>query len=142
MRDKLILNDQTEIEIKSASALNDIRVLSQTKAEMVATWDKLTAGNLASVQLKNADGVTVGLYTDLVLVSETSAVQADGMILTSFNLREKTDQERLAERVAAIEAGQQAQDVQIAGMSEELTGTQIGLAETYEMIEGLAGVGA
>lgn len=54
-------------------------------------------------------------------------------------LRRKTDQERLAERVAAIEAGQQAQDMQIAGMSEELTGTQIGLAETYEMLEGLAG---
>ena len=139
MRDKLILNDQTEIEIKSASALNDIRVLSQTKAEMVATWDKLTAGNLASVQLKNADGVTVGLYTDLVLVNETSTIREDGAILTSFNLRRKTDQERLAERVAAIEAGQQVQDMQIAGMSEELTGTQIGLAETYEMLEGLAG---
>lgn len=139
MKDKFILNDQTEIEIESASALNDIRVLSQTKAEMVMTWDKLTADNLASVQIKNADDVTVGRYTDLVLVSEASTVQEDGTILTSFNLRKKTDQERLAERVSAIEAGQQAQDTQIAGMSEELTGTQIGLAETYEMLEGLAG---
>ncbi len=139
MKDKFILNDQTEIEIESASALNDIRVLSQTKAEMVMTWDKLTADNLASVQIKNADDVTVGRYTDLVLVNETSTIREDGAILTSFNLRRKTDQERLAERVAAIEAGQQAQDMQIAGMSEELTGTQIGLAETYEMLEGLAG---
>lgn len=139
MKDKFILNDQTEIEIESASGFNDIRVLSKTKADMTAIWDKLTADNLASIQIKNSDGVTVGRYTDIVLISETSTVQADGTILTSFNLREKTDQERLAERVAAIEAGQQAQDMQIAGMSEELTGTQIGLAETYEMLEGLAG---
>lgn len=139
MKDKFILNDQTEIEIESASGFNDIRVLSKTKADMTAIWDKLTADNLASIQIKNSDGVMVGRYTDIVLISETSTVQADGTILTSFNLREKTDQERLAERVAAIEAGQQAQDMQIAGMSEELTGTQIGLAETYEMLEGLAG---
>lgn len=142
MKDNLILNDQTEIEIESASALNDIRVLSQTKAVMVAIWDKLTADNLASVQIKNADGVIVGRYTDLVLVNETSTVMEDCTIRTSFNLREKTDQERLVERVVAIEAGQQAQDAQIAGMSEELTGTQIGLAETYEILEGIAGGGA
>lgn len=139
MKDKLILNDQTVIEIETASALNDIRVLSETKADMTAIWDKLTQGNLASVQLKNADGVTVGRYTDLVLANEMSTIQEDGTILTSFNLREKTDQERLSERIAAVEAGQQAQDTKIAGMSEELTGTQIGLAETYEMLEGLAG---
>lgn len=142
MRDKLVLNDQTEIEIESASALNDIRVSSPTKAVMTTMWDKLTANNLASVQIKNSDGVVVGRYADLVLVSETSTIQADGMILTSFNLREKSDQERLADRVTAIEAGQQAQDEQIAGMSEELTGTQIGLTETYEMLEGIAGGGA
>ena len=109
---------------------------------MVAIWDKLTADNLASVQIKNADGVIVGRYTDLVLVNETSTVMEDCTIRTSFNLREKTDQERLVERVVAIEAGQQAQDAQIAGMSEELTGTQIGLAETYEILEGIAGGGA
>lgn len=57
----------------------------------------------------------------------------------TLSLRSKTAEELMTERIMALEAGQQAQDTQIAGMSEELTGTQIGLAETYEMLEGLAG---
>ena len=52
----------------------------------------------------------VGTYTDLVLVSETSVVASDGTILTTYSLRPKTDVERLEEKVAAVEAGQQVQD--------------------------------
>ena len=73
---------------------------------MVSTWDVLTPENLKSVQVVNRDGTTVGNYSDLVLVSETSE-EKDGKIETSFNLREKTDVEK---RLDALEEGQEVQD--------------------------------
>ena len=85
-------------------------MLSADRAAMLATWELLTPGNLAQVQVKNGDGLTVGTYTDLVLVSETSVVASDGKVLTTYSLRPKTDVERLTERVAVVEEGQQVQD--------------------------------
>ncbi len=110
MKDKLILNDQTEIQIESGSALSDIKVLSQTKSDMIAVWDKLTAENLVSVQVKNADGVSVGNYANLILSSETSVEQKDGTVLTNFRLREKTEVELLKEEIDALKEGQEVQN--------------------------------
>lgn len=118
MKDKLILNDQTEIEIESASSLSDIRVISETKYDMISTWDAMTEENLKSVQIQNGDGVTVGNYADLVLESETSTVQKDGKILTSFHLREKTDVEK---RLDALEEGQEVQDGAIMNLGDAVS---------------------
>lgn len=93
-KDKLILKDGTEIELETGASLSAIGVLSADKPAMPATWDKLTPDNLSAVQIKNGDGLTVGNYTDLILVSETSTINTDGTILTYFNLREKTDMEK------------------------------------------------
>lgn len=93
-KDKLILKDGTEIELETGASLSAIGVLSADKAAMVATWDKMTADNLSTVQIKNGDGLVVGNYADLILVSETSTINTDGTILTYFNLREKTDMEK------------------------------------------------
>ncbi len=100
-KDKLILKDLTEIELETGASLSAIGALSADKAAMVATWDKLTPDNLAVVQVKNGDGLTVGNYTDLILVSETSTANSDGTILTYFNLREKTDMEKNLDNVTA-----------------------------------------
>lgn len=109
-KDKLILKNGAEIELEAGASLGALQVLSADRAAMLATWELLTPGNLAQVQVKNGDGLTVGTYTDLVLVSETSVVASDGTILTTYSLRPKTDVERLEEKVAAVEAGQQVQD--------------------------------
>lgn len=117
-KDKLIMKDGTEIELETGAGLGSLGVLSTDKAAMVSTWDRLTAENLSEVQIKNGDGLVVGSYTGLVLVSETSRVQADGSILTCYNVREKTDIERLEERVAAVEEGQTVQDGAIMDVAE------------------------
>lgn len=109
-KDKLILKNEAEIELEAGASLGALQVLSADRAAMLATWELLTPGNLAQVQVKNGDGLTVGTYTDLVLVSETSVVASDGTVLTTYSLRPKTDVERLEEKVAAVEAGQQVQD--------------------------------
>lgn len=109
-KDKLILKNGAEIELEAGASLGALQVLSADRAAMLATWELLTPGNLAQVQVKNGDGLTVGTYTDLVLVSETSVVAPDGKVLTTYSLRPKTDVERLTERVAVVEEGQQVQD--------------------------------
>ena len=117
-KDKLILKDLTEIELETGAGLGSMGVLSADKAAMVSTWDMFTPDNLSEVQIKNGDGLTVGNYTDLVLESETSTVHEDGSVLTYFNLREKSDLEKLSERVAAVEEGQTVQDGAIMDVAE------------------------
>ena len=109
-KDKLILKNGIEKELEAGGSLGALQVLSADQAEMLATWELLTPDNLSQVQIKNGAGLTVGTYTDLVLVSETSVVAPDGKVLTTYSLRPKTDVERLAERVAVVEEGQQVQD--------------------------------
>lgn len=119
MKDKLILSNQTEIEIESASSLSDIKVVSDTKYDMISTWDMLTENNLKTVQIQNNEGLVLANYADLILVSETSKIQADDTILTSFNLREKTDVEK---RLDALEDGQEVQDGAISDLGEAVSG--------------------
>ena len=115
-KDTLILKDKSVIELEAGASLNDIRVVSGSRAAMVDTWCRLTPDNLSAVTIKNGDGVAVGSYAGLVLENETSTILEDGSVLTSFNLREKTDIEK---RLEAVEQGQQMQDEGI----DELAGT-------------------
>lgn len=122
MKDKLILNNQTQIELEAGASLSNMMVLSETKYDMISVWDMLTPENLKTVQIQNGDGVTVANYSDLVLDSETSTVQEDGTILTSFHLHEKTEVELLKERIEALENGQEVQDDAISDLGEAVSG--------------------
>lgn len=106
-KDTLILKDNTVIELEAGASLADLSVAAADRAAMAAAWAKLTPDNLAAVQIKNGDGLVVGNYADLILVSETSVVASDGSILTTYHLREKTATER---RLDALETGQSVQD--------------------------------
>lgn len=122
MSSKLILNNQSQINIESGSSLSDIKVISETKSDMISTWDMMTEENLKSVQIQNVDGVTIANYKNLVLDSETSTIQKDGTILTSFHLREKTEVELLRERVEQLENSQEVQDGAIIDLGEAISG--------------------
>lgn len=108
--EKLILNNQSQLNIESGSSLSDMKVVSETKYDMVSIWDMLTEENLKHIEVQNEDGTVIGAYDNILLDSETSTVQPDGKILTSFHLREKTKVELLEERVKELEAGQEVQD--------------------------------
>ena len=116
MKDKLILKDNTTLEIEAGASLSVITVLSSTKEEMIEKWDKLTKENLSSVEIKNSDDVLIARYENLILVNETSVILEDRTISTSFNLRTKTDIEKLQEEVEKLKEGQHIQD----GAIEEL----------------------
>ena len=117
-KDKLMLKDETVVEMESGASLSDIKVVSDNKAAMVELWDNLTEDNLAKVTVKNSDGVVVGRYSDLIFVSETSTIQGDGTVITSFNLREKTDMEK---RLHVMESGQQTQDEAIGDLGQAVS---------------------
>lgn len=130
----LVLADATEINMEFNSNVHNVIVKSSTKEAMVATWKKFTNDNLKSVQMK-VDGVVSGNYADLVLVDERSVVQADGIVITEFHLREKTDIEKLQElvasqsaEIAALKEGQGVQD----GAIDDLGVVTSTLAEQIE----------
>ena len=125
MKDKMILKDNTTIELEAGSSLANIQVAAADRADMVEIWGKLTEDNLSSVQIQTGAGLTVGTYTDLVLVSETSTVSADGSVLTSYRLREKTDEEK---RLDALEEGQAVLDGAVSdlGSATSVLAEQIG----------------
>lgn len=118
MKDKLILKDQTTLEIEAGAELSAITVLSSTKEEMIEKWDALTKDNLSAVEVKNSEDVTIANYADLILVSETSVVMEDGTISTSFNLREKTDVEKLQEEVNMLEEKSDILESSVLELSE------------------------
>lgn len=120
--EKLILNNQTQMNIESGSSLYDMKVVSEDKVDMISVWDMMTEENLKSVQIKNGDGIAIANYENLVLDSETSIVQSDGTILTSFHLREKTEVELLRERVEQLESGQEVQDGAITDLGAAVSG--------------------
>lgn len=121
-KDILVLKDGTAVELEAGASLSNMQVRSANKVGMVNVWDKLTAENLSSVQIKNGSGLTVGNYKDLVLVSETSAVQQDGTVLTFFCLREK---DALEKRIEAVEEGQAVQDGAIMDMADMVSGLSV-----------------
>ncbi len=128
MKDILLFNDKTTIDLESGSMLDDIKILSATKQDMLAAWDKFTDFNLKSVQIKNTDGVPVGHYENLVLENETSVIRSDGSILTSFRLREKSDVELLKEQIDTMKEQQEVQDGAIADLGEAVSGLAEGSA--------------
>lgn len=120
--EKLILNNQTQINIESVSSISDMKVLSDTKYDMVSVWDMLTEENLKHIEIQNEDGIVIGNYDNILLESETSTIQSDGKILTSFHLREKTEIEILRERIEQLESGQEVQDGAISDLGTAVSG--------------------
>lgn len=118
-KDKLILNNGTSIELEAGASLDALQVASGSREEMLSQWKMMNAENLKKVTIQNGAGLTVGTYDSLVLVSETSVTLADGSILTTYSLREKTEEEK---RLDALEAGQEVQNGAISDLGM-VTGT-------------------
>ncbi len=130
MKDTLVLKNGTELQLESGASLTDMRVLFPTKQDMIATWDMLTKENLQEMLIKNADGVIVGRYSNLLLENETSTVQEDGTVLTSFHLREKTEVEMLKEEISDLKESREIN----TGAIEDLGKAVSELAEQGGMV--------
>ncbi len=118
-KDKLILKDGSEIELQAGARLNALGVLSADRTAMLEIWKKLTEENLSEIKIENGQGLTVGEYTGLMLISETSIVRKGGETYTLFCLREKNDMEK---RMDELEEGLEIHDGAIMDMAEMLGG--------------------
>ena len=97
--DKMILKDNTTVELQTGASLSAVTAKFDSKDAMLETWKTLTLENLAEVKFQNNAGMTVGTYKDLILESETSQEVSDG-VQTTFSFRAKTDTEK---RLDALE---------------------------------------
>ena len=121
MKDAMILKDGTKIELENYSSLSELKVLSADKADFVKLWDKMSDDNLSDVEIKSSSGVVAAIYTNLTLVNETSTITDDG-VLTSFNIREKSEIEI---RLDAIEAGQEIQNEAIDDLATVVAESEV-----------------
>ena len=113
MKDKMILKNGSEIELEAGASINALQVRTANPPAMAEIWSKLTEENLKEVQIQTGEGLIVGNYMDLLLVSETSVILENGVVLTTYHLREKTAVEK---RLEVLEARQEVQDGAISDL--------------------------
>ena len=108
--EKLVLTDNTELEIMDGASLDYIRIQTDNFAALDQIAGALKKeGNLAQVQFKTDDEVT-GEYEDLYLerpMFQEADMTPDGNVVSVIAFREKTELEK---RVDAIERGQEIQN--------------------------------
>lgn len=111
--DKIILKDNTEIEVLQMPSLGSITVSVADVAAIQTLKDQLTVDNLSKVTIKNDAGLTTGIYEDLNLNDRWTIKWTDDAIETTFGLAIKSDIEK---RLGAVETGQSIQDGAIADL--------------------------
>lgn len=113
MRDKLILNDGTTIELKAAASLGGMVTIFADWKAVSKTMTKLTGENLSAVMVQTGEGFTAGNYANLVMQPGAWEIKEDGIHVT-ISLREKTDIEK---RLDKVESGQEVQGGAIAELA-------------------------
>ena len=103
-KDKLVLHDSTEITLESSQGIGMLCVCVENRTTAGILWEQITKDNLSEVLIVNSEGETTGRYTDMSLDYVTGTDNADGTVLFTISLREKTIEEILQERVSALEA--------------------------------------
>lgn len=106
-------------EIAEDSTLNAIRVTAENIEGVISPWNIVTNDDLEEVKIA-IDGNISGEYFDLVFVSATVTLNEDKTVTASFALREKTENERLMDRIAELEAEQRVQNAAIVELDEAI----------------------
>lgn len=122
--EKMIVADNTEIEIQEGASLDRNAVIVEDFVDLKAIAEALTKeGNLKTVKYKSNDQVT-GNYEDMKLESPLfSSVDYtdDKKVMATFGIREKTEIEK---RLDSIETGQQVQDGAILDLASMVGGEE------------------
>lgn len=104
INDKLVLKDGTEIILESSRGMSELNIHSASKGAACELWEKITKDNLKQVLVKNSDGVTVGMYQDMILDHVTGVDKENGAIRFTLSLRSKTTEELLIEKITSMES--------------------------------------
>lgn len=117
--EKIVLKDNTEIEILPGASLEETTVIVPDFADLKTVAEALTKeGNLDTVQYKSEEQVT-GEYKDMKLeipLFREVGYTDDKKVVATFTIREKTEIEK---RLDKLEKGQAVQDgaiLELAGV--------------------------
>ena len=116
--EKLILADNTELEIRPGASLGAITAEVENFAGLETVYNALTkTGNLDSVKFKSGENVT-GEYSDMKLESPVfrSVDVVDGKVQATISIREKTEMEKAIDEIRAQQATQDGAILDLAGM--------------------------
>lgn len=119
--DKIVLKDGTEITLESSQGIGALHVVKNSRQQACALWEQFTNENLKQVTIKNSDGLTVGIYQDMVLDHMEGRDKDDGTVQVTFSLRKKSAIELMEERISAVETGQQVQDEAIGDLGQAVS---------------------
>lgn len=118
--EKIVLKDNTEIEILPGASLGETTVIVPDFADLKTVAEALTKeGNLDTVQYKSEEQVT-GEYKDMKLeipLFREVGYTDDKKVVATFTIREKTEIEK---RLDKLEKGQAVQDgaiLELAGVA-------------------------
>ena len=126
--EKIILTDNTEIEIKAGARLGAITASAADFAALGTVAAALTSpGNMDSVRFKVDETVT-GEYTGMILERPLfGAVDiVGGRVEATFGIRVKTETEK---RLDALENGQEVQDGAITDLGDVVSTIAEGSAQ-------------
>ena len=100
-KEKIVLADGTEIEIKSGATERVIQVTCTTIEDFKETYEKFTEENLSSYQVKNAEDLVFAEF-DEKYVKDVNLMQTSEGFLVTFHLE---DVDKIKKAVdAAIDA--------------------------------------
>lgn len=121
---KLVLNNENIITYISDLGINDIVAEYDSLAAANTDIAKLTPKNLSYVEIRTDDNRTLGKYynlilnnTDIINILDESG-EAVIKYEVHFHLREKTDIEKLNERIDTLEGHEADQSTAIADLQE------------------------
>ncbi len=105
-KEKIVLKDGTEVEIKNGAVENCLQVTLPDLDGFKELHGKFSETNLENYTIKNAAGLTCANYENKHLESALVKQRKNGFLI-SFNL---ADVNMLEKRVATLETGQDVQD--------------------------------
>jgi len=120
-KDKFVLADSTIIEMEPFCGIGDLKFDVEDISAACALWEKFTNENLKQVIIKDAEGTEIGEYSNMILDHMTGNDNKDGTIQLTFNLRSRSVEEILTERVCALEAGQQTHGEAIGDLGQAVS---------------------
>lgn len=121
---KLVLNNENIITYISDLGINDIVAEYDSLAAAHTDIAKLTPENLEYVEIRTDDNRVLGKYNNLILNNTDiiNILDESGEEVIKyevhFHLREKTDIEKLNERIDALEGHESYQNTAIANLQE------------------------
>ena len=92
-KDKIVLKNETAVELEVAASLESMKAVFEDMTAVDQFWKSCTDKNMSEVRILNGEGLTVGTYKDMCLMSPAFTLDKteDGKIMATFGIRELTD---------------------------------------------------